>query len=59
MSRDDPDPQQAEIDRLTEELARTHFQLQLTRLVLARTCVDLATEVAKNRVQQQVIERLA
>lgn len=55
-SRDD-DPQD-EIDRLTAELAKTHHELQLTRLVLARTCVDLATEVAKNRVAQQVIERL-
>lgn len=53
------DDAQAEIQRLTEELANVHHELQLTRLILARTSVDLAAEVAKNRLAQRVIERLA
>lgn len=51
--------QQPTIDRLTEELARAHEELRLTRLVLARTTIELATCTARLRIAERVIERLA
>lgn len=54
-SRDDD---LAEIDRLTEQLARANADLQMTRLILARTTVRLAQEVAKNHVLSCAIEKL-
>lgn len=51
-SRDD------EIRRLTDELAKAHADLQMVRLVLARTTVELAQEKARNRVMQAAIEKL-
>ena len=54
-SRDDD---LAEIDRLTEQLARANADLQMTRLILARTTVRLAQEVAKNHALSCAIEKL-
>lgn len=50
---------QAEVDRLTEELAKAHADLQMTHLILARKCVELATVTAKLRTAERVIEYLA
>lgn len=53
-AREDDD----ETQRLTHELARTHEELRMTRLVLARVTVELAQEKAKNLALHHAIEHL-